>query len=259
MLETVLTVFAVGTLWFWLLLIGSSIAIIAFLENERAWAATVTMVLTIAAIIGLGNMGLLGWILENPWTLLLVVLGYFLCGTIYGVVKWWLFVTNTKERYIEERDRFVEKWRDRADKFKTDPNHRNLGTDEREKFKDAAFLNDVLQSVADNKPVGKLAAEWRQYVRNFDENCKYGYSTPDYARRITMPQVRNHKGRIIAWMSYWPWSLFWTLLNDPIRRLFRRIYYQIKNVLQSISDRVYKDINDELAEPVEQPPLHEDK
>jgi hypothetical protein len=103
MLETVLTIFAVGTLWFWLLLIGSSIAIIAFLENERAWAATVTMVLTVAAVIGLGNLGVLEWILTNPWTLLLVVLGYFVCGTIYGVVKWWLFVTNTKERYIEER------------------------------------------------------------------------------------------------------------------------------------------------------------
>jgi len=64
-----------------------------------------------------------------------------------------------------------------------------------------------------------------------------------------MPLVRNHKGRIIAWMSYWPWSLFWTILNDPIRRLFRRIYYKIKSFLQGISEKVFKDINEELAEP----------
>jgi len=125
-LETVLALFAIGTLWFWLLLIGSSVAIVAFLENEKAWAATVTFVLTVAAIIGLGNLGFLGWVLDNPGKLILAIVTYFVAGTIYGCVKWWLFVTNIKEKYIEQRDHFIEEMGEALEKFKVDPNHRDF-------------------------------------------------------------------------------------------------------------------------------------
>jgi len=253
MLETALGLFALGTVWFWLLFVGSSIAIIAFLENEKAWASTVTFVLTVAAMIGLGNMGFLGWVLGHPLELLIAALLYFVLGTIYGVVKWWLFVTNIKERYIEEKAKFIEELEENIRTFEKNRTN-SLGHTIQRNLNDEAFFNDAKQTVATGKLVGKIIDYWREHVNEYDEECRRPYpnrSVPDYKKRITKPLVRNHKGRVIAWMSYWPWSLFWTILNDPIRRLMRRIYYRIKGILQGISDRVFKDIDAELADPVE--------
>src|SRR5205823_5639912 len=46
----------------------------------------------------------------------------------------------------------------------------------------------------------------------------------------------NYKSDIIAWITFWPFSLVWTLLNDPVRRLCRRIYDELQGVYQRITD-----------------------
>lgn len=50
------------------------------------------------------------------------------------------------------------------------------------------------------------------------------------------PDVTQHKAQIYMWMAYWPFSALWTILNDPIRRIFRAIYARIRATLQRISD-----------------------
>lgn len=57
-----------------------------------------------------------------------------------------------------------------------------------------------------------------------------------------VPQVRNNKGRIMTWMCYWPWSMIWTVINDPIKKTFKMIYDRIQDTLQSISNNVFKDV-----------------
>jgi hypothetical protein len=64
-------------------------------------------------------------------------------------------------------------------------------------------------------------------------------------RYWNVPQVGEHKSRIITWMAYWPFSMIWTLINDPIKRAFREIYNHISNFMQSISNRVFKSLVDE--------------
>lgn len=57
-------------------------------------------------------------------------------------------------------------------------------------------------------------------------------------------QVSDHKGKIITWMAYWPVSLTWTVLNDPLRRLFEYLYTVISHSLQMISNRAFAQIID---------------
>ena len=72
--------------------------------------------------------------------------------------------------------------------------------------------------------------------------------TPELARtlinRLTtyevVPQVKEHKSDILMWMTYWPFSGLWTLINDPVRRIFQWIFVGIKSSLQKISDRMFK-------------------
>lgn len=56
------------------------------------------------------------------------------------------------------------------------------------------------------------------------------------------PKVGNYKAKIIGWMSFWPGSFVWTLINDPVRRIFETIYYKIARYMQRISDNLFEDI-----------------
>lgn len=40
-------------------------------------------------------------------------------------------------------------------------------------------------------------------------------------------QFGNYSSRIIFWLAYWPVSMFWTILNDPIRRMATWVYETI--------------------------------
>jgi hypothetical protein len=55
-------------------------------------------------------------------------------------------------------------------------------------------------------------------------------------------------------MSYWPWSLSWTILKDPVRKAFSTIYHHIAVYLQEISDRAFKGIEADLP-PAEEVPV----
>lgn len=72
--------------------------------------------------------------------------------------------------------------------------------------------------------------------------AKFGsqYSERGYGQ-ITVPQVNEHKSDIIRWMTYWPFSLIFTLINDPFRRLFEFIYRQIHDSLQAMANRAFQD------------------
>jgi hypothetical protein len=59
------------------------------------------------------------------------------------------------------------------------------------------------------------------------------------ARPVALPvSVKNFKTRIIGWMTYWPWVAIWTLIDDPIRRVFLRIYHAMAAKLQAMADRI---------------------
>jgi hypothetical protein len=60
------------------------------------------------------------------------------------------------------------------------------------------------------------------------------------------PQFSKNKSNVLFWMTFWPWSLFWTLLDDPIRRLFETIYRSLGKIGQRISDAAFADIAQDL-------------
>jgi hypothetical protein len=60
------------------------------------------------------------------------------------------------------------------------------------------------------------------------------------------PLAAQHKPRILWWMSYWPWSLAWTMLKDPVRKAFLSIYHQIADYLQEIADKAFRDVQADL-------------
>jgi hypothetical protein len=67
--------------------------------------------------------------------------------------------------------------------------------------------------------------------------------------RSRKPLARQNKKRIITWMVYWPFSMVWTVLDEP----WRLIYEAMARLFQRISDRVWRDLdNDIKTEPDEE-------
>ena len=52
----------------------------------------------------------------------------------------------------------------------------------------------------------------------------------------------NNKSRITHWGIYWPFSAFWTLINNPAKRAFNYCRILLTGTLQRISDSVMKPI-----------------
>ncbi len=77
----------------------------------------------------------------------------------------------------------------------------------------------------------------REYL-NEQQESSYGWANPP---KINIPQASDNKGKIIAWMIYWPFSLVGTLLNDPVRKLFNLIFDQFKNLYQKMADSIFKE------------------
>ena len=64
----------------------------------------------------------------------------------------------------------------------------------------------------------------------------------DFTRRYkSIPlQPGQHLHRIWIWMVFWPLDGIWTIINDPVVRLFRFIYNRISGALTHIGRRRFK-------------------
>ncbi len=212
-----LTLFAVGTFWFWALLAVHFCVLLALIEYEKVGWATLSLVATLAILHFFGDFNIVSAAVHNPGTAAMVAGGYFLAGTVWSVVKWWFFVRNCREEYDERKTEFL-----------------------RQNGVEGTAVPDALK------------AKWKETL---------GYGLGRRGSRLgedVIPKASQHKGRITTWMCYWPWSMVWTIINDPVKRLFKQIYLQIQGLLQSISNRAFRGVEDDLREPPAPPPAAPD-
>ncbi len=80
---------------------------------------------------------------------------------------------------------------------------------------------------------GKVSSQLRS---QWKERLRYNGFVNEEA---VEPKAIKHKAKILMWMTHWPFSFVWTVLNDPIRRIFIAIYDHMVGMLQKISDHVF--------------------
>jgi hypothetical protein len=69
-----------------------------------------------------------------------------------------------------------------------------------------------------------------------------GYSK--WAGQSFPPQPSDNVSSIFIWLMYWPFSLLWTLINDPVRRVGMFIYRRIQDALAGLSRRTFNKFNE---------------
>jgi hypothetical protein len=69
------------------------------------------------------------------------------------------------------------------------------------------------------------------------------FANERYRIKSLPPKVRDSKKQIIFWMTYWPFSMPWTVINEPVKKFFNYVYHKLAGMLQGMSDRLFKDIS----------------
>ena len=200
-----------------------------------------------------GGVDLLNWARNHVEWLAGGAVGYLVSGTIWGVVKWYFFTKKmagaTEENYKQARKDFLLKGIVHPDDApKCAPEQQLRGVFGRI----GEFLYGGVQPVDSvGKPLRRinvsdateetpvppeLRAAWQAVVQQ-------GYYHNGRATiNIIPPRPNDYKSTILMWLTFWPASLFWTLLNDPVRAAFRHIYASLVRTLQDISNRAYSDV-----------------
>ena len=89
--------------------------------------------------------------------------------------------------------------------------------------------------------------KWYFFLQNKKESLMKRIETEGNGiRDYDIPKARRNKSRIISWMSYWPFSAFWTLINEPVKKMFKQIYSKIEKIYEKMSDKIFADIKKDI-------------
>lgn len=217
-----------GSLTFWLLSLGLCGVVVAAVENEKGLMATISFLIYLAILQLFSDFNVLNWLSVHLYWVLLAALLYFVVGSIWGIFKWSLFVSKKasehEEKYREVRMNFIRS------KMTECPGSK--------------WISQITTPITLETPIPEtLKIQWQQYI-----------NTDTWLFKDCSPAIspKEHKSTILTWMSFWPASLSWTLINDPIRAAFRHIYAFISGTLENIARKAFADLKQLHQQDLEQ-------
>lgn len=101
------TLFAIGTIWFWLLLFIDFCIITALVENESGVWATIVFLGSLFGLNFLWKLPIIDSVKANPGHTALLILSYFAIGIVWSIVKWYFFVHNKMVKYNNFKAKFL--------------------------------------------------------------------------------------------------------------------------------------------------------
>lgn len=104
-----LTLFALGSIPFLILLLVDLFIITVLVEKESGLWATIVAVLSILGLDYLWKVPVLKVIHDNPGKSIELVGLYFLLGAGWSIFKWWTFLHKQTKRYGDFKAEFLEK------------------------------------------------------------------------------------------------------------------------------------------------------
>lgn len=203
-------VFIFGTGFFWLFGVAIFCLLVGLTENERdGWAA----ISFIGFVAGVSYFNSIQFDL-SVWDIVLYFVYYLVIGCGWSFVKWISFL------------------------YKTRDNLKGLKKD---------FLNTFVNTDSREQPIESIPEEkFEQFAKYLYENAYLSNGASMYGVKIRsredlIPDASDFKGKLSRWIAYWPFSAFWTLLDDPIRRIAEWLYSVLQGLYRNVANRVFKD------------------
>lgn len=202
----------VGGFWFWFLAVSFFIVVTAFTEYAYGFLALLAITIFALIIQLFSDINILGYIWNNPYYIISYLLAYLLIGIIYSFGRWRLYCDDRREEYDEIKKQFFKYYN----------------------------LNYVDISKTPVPP--EMVESWYGFLKgrvnyNIINEYKEGINFNDYIDTF-----------IIWWILYWPFSLFWTIINHPLRKLIKYSINKLHAAYNFIARQSFIGINEDFKE-----------
>jgi len=242
-------ILVIGGLWFNLISIAWFCLLVFLIENDYGTVGGFAIFVGVAIVQLFSNFNIVGWMWANPWLILLATGGYFVIGACWGIFKWTLFARDKREKYDEEKAEWltVDALKRTAKDLRRRVNNESheFSPERKTQLMRWAAACDAAAAQGGGVLIDELKPAWTN-SRSMSERYHYEDDEQDVMPTV-IPHPKDHTARITRWMGYWPWSLFWTILNDPIRRICKWMYKRISVVLVSIGARSFDGTEDDFV------------
>ena len=208
---------------FFILCFGATCLLWWAMELESGKGATGVVAGFLVAITVFGGTDWVKWTYHNPSQLAIWVVGYFVLGLVWGVVRWTIFCHDNYCRYQDTKRRWLDSKGIKVDQ---------IPDDQKQAWLEYCYQNST--GWVSNKPDVKWDSGGRKEV-------------PHYVLTI-QPLARNSKARIMTWMAYWPFSITWWVLRDFFSKIWDRIYRLVSGFMDRISAWMFKGVNNDFPD-----------
>ena len=197
-------------LWVFLSLVGVGIAIIYAVEHEHSFGAFMGLLASGLLLHFTGTVNMLD-VLHN-WQQLLMFLGaYILAGVLWSMLKWRSHVSEWASIQVE-----------------------------RLKECKAQFVKEIERNTKETCEGGEIPAKYAVLFDAWSSGQDYyrlskdtmgvdigisGPSKPTESKDSL--GVMHNMPRILVWCLYWPFSMLWTLIDDPLKKLVQFLVIKV--------------------------------
>tara|TARA_Y100000034_G_scaffold103692_1_gene129575 strand:- start:45057 stop:45845 length:789 start_codon:yes stop_codon:yes gene_type:complete len=239
-------VLIIGSFWFWIITLGWFCLLVYLIEEERGTVGTVFVILGIAGLQCFSDFNIVGWLWKNPLYVGIGVVGYVVIGALWGLLKFRLFASDKREKYDEAKEHWLESHslKQTARDLRTRAGRQEIADARRVQLNRWASACEAAANAGGGTLTDALKPAWTQYRadrrRHWEEN-----ETDQMP--VEIPHPKDHKARIMRWIGHWPWSMFWTILNDPLRRIGKAIYKRMTVILVAIGQKAFQGVEDDFV------------
>lgn len=212
--------------FFWITLVAWFALMVWWTEDESYFLATIVMIGFIWGVSAVDENGISFSLID---TLKYAGL-YFVIGAAWSFVKWVSFLFKKRDKLKKHKVDFLEAKDGTSIKdvgeWTRGALNENADDSEAEKW-------DFQNPTASTEIPEELIKEFKEYL--------YDHNYLSLRSHDIIPNIADHKGDVVHWIVWWPFSAFWTLLDDPIRRIAELIYRNLQGVYRGTANKIFSD------------------
>jgi hypothetical protein len=258
--------FAIGTIWFYLLLLASLCFLCWAIENESGFGASVVLVATAVALWLFGNVNLFALIVHHPLSAIAYLLGYFVVGLGWACCKWEVYSRDRRSDSEKAKAEYLATHKKPAisvdtmtlDDFRYSCTEKeNPAAIDKHgahpQLRDGYRPNEVEMSTYTVSWEKAKQVEFDRQFKDYNDGLWNALASANLCEldpngdRGVKTYVRNHKARLTTWMSYWPVSAAVFFLHDFVSRICRTVIDAMHGVLQRRSDAIFSGVNMDIS------------
>jgi hypothetical protein len=235
----------IGSFWWWLLSFATLCFLVFLIEEEKGAVATFALLLGVGIVQLFSDFDLVGWMWENPLSMGVGFISYFVVGAFWGTIKFRFFVCDKREQYDEAKEAWLEpdNLRNHAQQLQVRVD-RDVSDDRQAQLQRWADALENAAVMGGRELTDALKPAWTDYLAHTKQKFQQDETN---MMPVEIPHPKDHKARIMRWMGHWPWSMLWTLINDPFRRICKMLYKRMTVILVDIAQEAFAGVEDDFV------------